>query len=104
MVAGPFGDVIRYSPTLNYTGPGDNYNGITFDDWYYTGLNFPRPISLWRTSYSVISLSRSYLPDEVGAVTWTAQYAPHHSVYLPVYASAPETPSPLIAGTLCKPI
>ena len=45
--------------------------------------------------------SRSYLPDAVGALTWIAPYAPHHSSFVPVYASAPTTPSSLNTGTQC---
>ena len=34
-------------------------------------------------------------------VSWIAAYAPHHSVFLPVYASLP-TPTALNSGTLCE--
>ncbi|CAE7626851.1 unnamed protein product, partial [Symbiodinium microadriaticum] len=37
--------------------------------------------------------ARSYLPDEIGAVTWVAPNAPHHATYVPIYASAADTPS-----------
>jgi hypothetical protein len=54
------------------------------------------------TAYSTVTQSRSFLPDVVGAVTWIAPYAPHHSSFVPVYASAPVTPSSLNTGTQCK--
>jgi hypothetical protein len=38
----------------------------------------------------------------VGAVTWIAQYAPHHASFLPIYASASATPSSLNTGTQYK--
>ena len=53
-------------------------------------------------AYSTVTQSRSYLPDVVGAVTWIAPYAPHHSSFVPVYASATVTPSSLNCGTQCK--
>lgn len=53
-------------------------------------------------AYSTVTQSRSFLPDVVGAVTWIAPYAPHHSTFVPVYASAPQTPSSLNAGTQCE--
>ena len=39
--------------------------------------------------------ARSSLPDEIGAVTWVAPNAPHHSTYVPIYAAAADTPSTL---------
>lgn len=57
---------------------------------------------MWRTSYSSIAQGRKNLPDVLGAVTWIAQYAPHFSTFVPVFASATQTPSTLKAGTLCK--
>ena len=54
------------------------------------------------TAYSTVTQSRSYLPDVVGALTWIAPYAPHHSSFVPVYASATVTPSSLNTGTQCE--
>ena len=34
----------------------------------------------------IVTQSRASLPDAVGAVTWIAPYAPHHSTFVPVYA------------------
>jgi dipeptidase len=38
----------------------------------------------------------------VGAVTWVAPNAPHHSSYAPIYAAAPATPSSLTNVTQYK--
>ncbi len=40
-------------------------------------------------------------PSVLCAVTWVAQYAPHHSSFVPVYAAATLTPSSLNTGTQC---
>eukprot|EP00602_Paraphysomonas_sp_CaronLab_P001527 CAMPEP_0185030236 /NCGR_PEP_ID=MMETSP1103-20130426/17058_1 /TAXON_ID=36769 /ORGANISM="Paraphysomonas bandaiensis, Strain Caron Lab Isolate" /LENGTH=696 /DNA_ID=CAMNT_0027565273 /DNA_START=81 /DNA_END=2171 /DNA_ORIENTATION=- len=95
--AGPFGDVIRSAPNSKLV----NEDGL---DWpEYKTLAFPnRAISIWRTAYSAITQSRANLPDEVGAVTWIAPYAPHHSTFVPVYASAPTAPSSLTNTTQHK--
>ena len=53
------------------------------------------------TAYSTVTQSRASLPDVVGALTWIAPYAPHHSSFVPVYASAPVTPSSMNTGTQC---
>ena len=99
--AGPFGDPMRYSPTGKLTDPD---NGIVRSDINASSFNLGtgRAISLWRTAYSSITQSRPGLPDEIGAVTWVAQYAPHHSSFVPVYASAHKTPSSINTGTQCK--
>ena len=52
-------------------------------------------------AYSTVTQSRASLPDVVGALTWIAPYAPHHSSFVPVYASAPVTPSSMNTGTQC---
>ena len=95
--SGPFGDPMRFAPIGKARDPD---NGLTADE-YNAGLGFQRAISLWRTTYSSITQSRASLPDEVGAVTWIAQYAPHHASFLPVYASA-QAPSSLNTGTQYK--
>jgi len=96
--AGPFGDPMRYAPVGKIRDP---INGVTSAE-YNSGLGFQRPISLWRTTYSTVTQSRAGLPDEIGAVTWVAQYAPHHSSFVPIYASPEKTPSSLNTGTQYK--
>ena len=90
IAAGPMGDPIRYMPFSNITHGEEQ--GVSAKSYSGAGLQFGRPISLWRTSYAQISLSRGDLPDAVGAITWLAQYAPHHSVCVPIYAAATNTP------------
>ena len=61
-------------------------------------LSFDHSIT---AAYSTVTQSRASLPDVVGALTWIAPYAPHHSSFVPVYASAPVTPSSMNTGTQC---
>jgi dipeptidase len=96
--AGPFGDPMRFPPMSKLRDP---VNGVSYTA-YNDGIGFQRPISLWRTAYSSITQSRRHLPDVIGAVTWIAQYAPHHASFIPVYASPEKTPSSLNTGTQCK--
>jgi hypothetical protein len=44
----------------------DSVNGVSYEQ-YNAGVGFERPISLWRTAYSTVTQSRSYLPDVIGA-------------------------------------
>jgi dipeptidase len=91
---GPFGDPMRYGPVFKWQ---DTTNGVSFKA-FENGIGFQRPISLWRTSYATVTTSRKDLPDEVGAMTWIAPYAPHHSSFVPVYAHAEKTPSTMNSG------
>jgi hypothetical protein len=96
--AGPFGDPMRWPAVSKYE---DKVEGVSWDA-QQQGLGFERPISLWRTAYSTVTQSRASLPDVVGALTWIAPYAPHHSSFVPVYAAAPTTPTSLNTGTQYK--
>jgi dipeptidase len=73
-------------------------NGINAED-YKTSVFPNRPISLWRTAYASIAQSRASLPDALGAVTWIASNAPHHSSFVPVYASVGTVPETLTNTT-----
>ncbi len=96
MDAGPFGDPVRWAPVSVRVDP---QFGVSWNQ-FNAGLQFNRPISLHRTSYSSITQSRMSMPDLLGAVTWIAQYAPHHSTFVPVYANGNSTPSTLRTGSL----
>ena len=96
--AGPFGDPMRYLPGKKSVDP---INGVTPDE-INAGLGFQRQISLWRTAYSSLTTSRAHLPDSIGAVTWIAPYAPHHSSFVPIYAAATSTPLSMRSGTEYK--
>ncbi|NCC96547.1 MAG: peptidase [Synergistales bacterium] len=55
-------------------------------------LNIPyaRPIAA-KSSWSFVSQSRSWLPDEIGGVLWVGLGLPHFSCYVPVYAGSRDT-------------
>lgn len=93
--AGFFGDTMRYPPTSVLKDP---VNGISYQE-YEESLGFQRAISLFRTAYSTVTQSRRSLPDAVGAVTWIAPYAPHHSTFVPIYAAAQKAPTSMNVGS-----
>ena len=96
--AGPFGDPMRY-PSMSYLR--DPVHGLNPTE-IFGGLGFPRAISIWRTAYSTVTQSRGNLPNEIGAVTWIAPYAPHYSSFMPIYAAANATPSAIANGNQYK--
>lgn len=64
--------------------------------------SFERAISLFRTSYSFVAVSRSNLPDTIAPVMWFTQYAPASSSYTPFYVSSNDAPRPYTKGSLFK--
>jgi dipeptidase len=87
---GPYGNPARVDQS-----PVD---GMTKDE--LVEGRFERTISLFRTSYSFVTQSRSTKPDIVGALTWFGQFTPHATVYIPVYAHVSEVPESLSTGAL----
>jgi len=61
--------------------------------------SFERAISIFRSQYSYVTFSRAHLPDEIGAMMWFGHYAPHSSVFMPVYVSTP-LPKSIQIGSL----
>lgn len=41
----------------------------------------------------MVSQSRSYLPDEVGALVWLSQYKPSMATFIPLYVNIHEVTS-----------
>jgi dipeptidase len=62
--------------------------------------SFERAISLFRTSYSFVAVSRKHLPDTVASVMWFTQYAPVHSTYTPFYVASVDPPKAYTRGSL----
>ena len=91
---------LTYSLTdpLNQSFPCSLTNAHTHALTHSLTLSIDHSIT---TAYSTVTQSRASLPDVVGALTWIAPYAPHHSSFVPVYASAPVTPSSMNTGTQC---
>ncbi|KAJ0408854.1 hypothetical protein P43SY_000750 [Pythium insidiosum] len=104
--AGPFGDPDRYDPSPN----GD----LTADD--LSRGHFERAISIFRASYSFVSVldpanaDNAYLcysfvsvldpANADNAYLWFGQYAPHASVYAPVFAKVDRVPTEYSASSL----
>lgn len=60
---------------------------------------FERAISLFRTAYSFVTLSRDYYPKQLTAV-WFSPSVPHASFYTPLYPFSDSLPHPLTVGSL----
>ncbi|CAM9136658.1 unnamed protein product [Ectocarpus sp. 13 AM-2016] len=94
LASGPFGDVDRYDW-------GPSLDGSTNLENSKKGF-FERSISIFRTSYSSVTQSRSFLPDEVGGLLWVSQYKPSMSTCIPIYVGAEEVPRPYTIGSLLR--
>ncbi|GLE03835.1 hypothetical protein PINS_up012746 [Pythium insidiosum] len=88
--AGPFGDPDRYDPSANRD------NNLTADD--LKRGHFERAISIFRASYSFVSVLNRTNADN--AYLWFGQYAPHASVYAPVFARVNRVPTEYSASSL----
>ncbi len=62
---------------------------------------YPRTISLFRTSYSFVAQARSNVHNVLSRV-WMSQYAPDTSSYIPLYVATDTLPDSLIKGTMHK--
>ncbi|RYG68054.1 hypothetical protein EON64_06015 [archaeon] len=91
MAAGPYGDPNRF----------DLWSNGNMTVWDANEGEFPRTISLFRTSYSFVTEARSDLPKHFNKV-WFAEYAPDNSVFVPMYVEATELPKSWIIGTMQK--
>ncbi len=56
-------------------------------------IPYVRPVAA-RTSYSFVTQSRDWLPDDTGGVLWFSLDLPHFSVYVPIYSGVTELPEP----------
>jgi dipeptidase len=91
--SGPYGDPERWDAS-----PSDEMSMLDVLQG-----SFERAISLFRTSYSFVAVSRGkHLPDTIGPVMWFTQYAPASSSYTPFYVSSRDAPRPYTHGSLFK--
>ncbi|KAH7492521.1 hypothetical protein KRP22_001926 [Phytophthora ramorum] len=86
--SGPYGNPDRYDASPN----GD----LTPDD--IGRGHFERAISIFRASYSFVSILDRYNSDN--AFLWFGQYAPHATTYTPVFVQASDVPKQLSRGSL----
>ena len=89
LAAGPFGDPNRYQ--------NGAYGAMTI--WDTLEGTFPRPISLFRTSTSIVAQSRRDLPNDLAKV-WVSAYAPDMSSYTPVYVKTEDFSSHWTTGSM----
>uniref|UniRef100_A0A7R9U828 Uncharacterized protein n=1 Tax=Pinguiococcus pyrenoidosus TaxID=172671 RepID=A0A7R9U828_9STRA len=94
LAAGPWGDPNRFDVCHDCPDPT-----LTEEDVAHGA--FPRPISMFRTSYSQITVSRAAEPDFL-AMAWVGQYAPHAGAYVPIYVITGEVPKPMATGHLFR--
>jgi len=99
IAGGPFGDPARFDGSAE---TNVNQNGVSPEDLQVG--SYERAISMFRTSYSFVAQTRKHVPSIVSSVVHFTQYAPHASVYTPLYVNAGEeaVPTPFTVGSLYK--
>jgi dipeptidase len=60
---------------------------------------FERPLSVYRCGYTMVTQSRSWLPDPVGGVFWIGFDKPAESCFMPIYAGVTTMPPSFVRGT-----
>ncbi len=86
ITAGPFGNPYRW-------------RGLT---WEIDSVEYcwERPISTQQTSFSFVSQSRSYLPDNIGGVFWFGFNDTYFTCYTPLYCCIDKVPESFTSGSL----
>jgi dipeptidase len=84
--AGPYGNPKRWRP-LNWTVDSVDYA-------------WERSISTQQTGYSIVTQSRSWLPDAVGGVLWYGVDDTYTTCYMPLYCSIDSLPGSYTVGSL----
>jgi dipeptidase len=92
--AEPYGLPKRWRP-LYWTLA--NATGSVNDDTEYA---WERPISTQQTGFSVVTQSRSHLPDMVGGVCWYGVDDSYLTCYFPLYCCITEVPKPFATGSI----
>ena len=91
LASGPYGDPNRFD-----FGPAEN---LTIEEARQG--EFPRTISLFRTSYAVVAVARESVPDLL-AQMWLCQYAPDMSSFFPFYVASNAIPYPWMVGSMAR--
>jgi dipeptidase len=86
--AGPFSNPNRWRP-LNWTADGAEYA-------------WERPISTQQTGFSIVSQSRSWLPDAIGGVLWYGVDDTYTTCYTPLYCCMDSLPKSYTVGSLSE--
>ena len=86
--AGPYGTPNRWRP-MNWEVDGNQYT-------------WERPISTQQTGFSMVTQSRSWLPDPVGGLTWYGVDDTYFTCYVPLYCGIRSVPESFAYGSLGK--
>ena len=86
--AGPYASPYRWRPM-----------GFEVDGRQYT---WERPISTQQTGFSMITQSRSWLPDPVGGLTWYGVDDTFFTCYIPLYCGIDAIPPSFATGGLAQ--
>jgi dipeptidase len=86
--AGPYGNPNRWRP-LNWTADGAEYA-------------WERPISTQQTGFSIVSQSRSWLPDAIGGILWYGVDDTYTTCYTPLYCCMDSLPKSYTVGSLSE--
>jgi len=92
--AGAFGLPLRWRPLYWHL---KNEQG---EDDVDTEYAWERPISTQQTGFSVVSQSRSHLPDMIGGVCWYGVDDTYTTCYFPLYCQITEVPKPFATGSI----
>jgi dipeptidase len=95
LAAGPFGDPNRFEGQAE---------GIADKEGRLTPLKgeFERPLNIYRTVYTYVNQSRSWLPDAIGGLTWFGPDRPATAVFMPFYAGATDLPVSMQKADILK--
>jgi dipeptidase len=88
LAAGPFGNPNRWRPLV----------------WDYEGreATWERCISTYNTGFSIVTQSRSHLPDAIGGVVWYGVDDSYFTCYSPVYACVDSIPPCFSKGNIVE--
>ena len=92
LAAGPYGDPNRFDVAA--------VDNMTYIEAISGG--YERAISMYRTSYSMISQARSRYPHAIGGRVWFSASTPRAGCYIPLYLAAEYIPTPYTRGSLFK--
>ena len=84
--AGPYGNPSRWRP-MNWQIDGQDYT-------------WERPISTQQTGFSMVTQSRSWLPDPIGGVTWYGLDDTWFTCYIPLYCGIDAVPESYTTGSM----
>ena len=85
-------------------GPFGNPNRCRPLSWEIDSVNYSweRPISTYNSAFSYIAQLRSWLPDEIGGITWFGEDDTYFTCYIPIYCNNTIIPKAFTIGDINK--